>query len=66
MTRIVLALLAVVVLVCTTAGCGGSAHTSSSTTSTRTLMDLRSIGQLRRAFNSASGEPRLIVLVSPT
>ena len=46
-------------------GCGGSRHTASVGT-TRTLTDLHNINQLRTAFNSASGEPRLIVLMSPT
>ena len=46
------------------AGCGGSSHTAS--TSKRTLSDLRDIGQLKTAFNAASDEPRLIVLISPT
>jgi hypothetical protein len=49
-------------------GCGSSGTNSSHQTAAtpRTLTDLHSIGQLQRAFNSASGEPRLIVLVSPT
>jgi hypothetical protein len=34
--------------------------------SKRTITDLHSINQLRTAFNRASGEPRLIVLMSPT
>jgi hypothetical protein len=32
----------------------------------RQLTDLRDIGQLRSLFNTRSGEPRLILLVSPT
>jgi ABC-type glycerol-3-phosphate transport system substrate-binding protein len=32
----------------------------------RQLNDLRDIGELRSLFNTRSGEPRLIVLVSPT
>ena len=62
------------------AGCGGSkmtapeheASTSSSGSTTRAapssprLTDLRDIGQLRSLFNTRSGEPRLILLVSPT
>jgi hypothetical protein len=32
----------------------------------RRLTDLRDIGQLRSLFNTRSGEPRLILLVSPT
>jgi hypothetical protein len=62
------------------AGCGGSesaapeqptsTSSSGSTTpgapSSRQLTDLRDIGQLRSLFNTRSGEPRLILLVSPT
>jgi hypothetical protein len=29
-------------------------------------MDLRNIGQLRSLFNKQTGEPRLILLMSPT
>jgi Flp pilus assembly protein TadD len=47
------------------AGCGGSA-TKTSATQERTLTDLQDISQLRSAFQKASGEPRLVVLVSPT
>jgi len=32
----------------------------------RQLTDLRDIGQLRSLFNTRSGEPRLILLASPT
>jgi len=32
----------------------------------RQLTDLRDIGELRSLFNTRSGEPRLILLVSPT
>jgi putative heme degradation protein len=46
-------------------GCGGSS-TRTSTASRRQLTDLHSIGELRSAFRTASAEPRLIVLVSPT
>jgi hypothetical protein len=62
------------------AGCGGGNKaappqplTTSAATSTtsgvpgpRQLTDLRDIGQLRSLFNTQSGEPRLILLVSPT
>jgi hypothetical protein len=47
-------------------GCGGSHSTSSATGSKRTLTNLQNIDQLKTAFNTASGEPRLIILVSPT
>jgi hypothetical protein len=61
------------------AGCSGGKNAASqppttaapgSTTSgvpgPRQLTDLRGIGQLRSLFNTRSGEPRLIVIVSPT
>jgi hypothetical protein len=62
------------------AGCSGGKNTapqqSRSTSATgsttsgvpgpRQLTDLRDIGQLRSLFNTRSGEPRLILLVSPT
>jgi ABC-type glycerol-3-phosphate transport system substrate-binding protein len=62
------------------AGCSGgntnasqqppSTSAAQSTTSgvpgPRQLTDLRDIGQLRSLFNTRSGEPRLILLVSPT
>lgn len=46
-------------------GCGGSGH-ATSTSPKRTLTNLHGINQLRTAFNNASGEPRLVVLISPT
>ena len=48
------------------AGCGGSHSNSSTTTSERALTNLQNVDQLKTAFNTASGEPRLIILVSPT
>jgi hypothetical protein len=62
------------------AGCSGSkngapqqsASTSAAGSTTsgvpgpRQLTDLRDIGQLRSLFNTRSGEPRLILLASPT
>ena len=62
------------------AGCSGgksaapqqppSTSAAQSTTSgvpgPRQLVDLRDLGQLRSLFNTRSGEPRLILLVSPT
>ena len=76
MTRVPhLALLAALAL----AGAGCAAGTSRSATTgagqpaaasvspaPQQLTDLRDIGQLRTLFNGASGEPRLIILVSPT
>jgi nitrous oxide reductase accessory protein NosL len=46
------------------AGCSGASRQP--VPGPRQLTDLRDIGQLRSLFNSRSGEPRLIVLVSPT
>jgi ABC-type glycerol-3-phosphate transport system substrate-binding protein len=46
-------------------GCGGSS-TRTSATSQQRLTDLRNISQLEDAFQTASDQPRLIVLVSPT
>ena len=59
-----LLLAAAVVVFVVASGCGGSRGNSSATT--HKLTDLHSIGQLQRAFNSASDEPRLVVIVSPT
>ena len=74
-----LALIALV-LALVAAGCSGgnkaapkqSAPTSAAGSTTsglpgpRHLTDLRDIGQLRSLFNTRSGEPRLILLASPT
>jgi hypothetical protein len=46
-------------------GCGGNS-TKTSATSRQRLTDLHSISQLQTAFRKASGQPRLIVLLSPT
>ena len=67
------------VLALVTAGCSSgnkaaakqspSTSAAGSTTSGapgRQLTDLRDIGQLRSLFNTRSGEPRLILLASPT
>jgi len=61
------------------AGCGSGQHSqaqsqqtrqgstaSSKSSGPRQLTDLRDIGQLRSLFNTRSGEPRLILLASPT
>ena len=66
MSRSALAALLPAVVMVVVAGCGGGHSTSSPTTSKRTLTDQHSINQLQTAFNTASNEPRLIVLVSPT
>jgi hypothetical protein len=50
-----------------TAGCGGSHSKAAPTHRTpATPPQLTSIAQLRSAFNREAGEPRLIVLISPT
>ena len=66
MSRSALTAFVLAVVIFVVAGCGGSHSTTSSGTSTRTLTNLRNINQLQTAFNTASGEPRLILLVSPT
>ena len=60
MSRLGLAIV-LVALAVTAGACGGS-----STKQSQSLADLRGIAELQAAFNRASGEPRLIVLVSPT
>jgi hypothetical protein len=59
-----LGLAAILLVVLAVAGCGGGKQ--SSATRPRGLADLHDIGQLRSLFNTRSGEPRLIVLASPT
>ena len=56
----------VVVAVALAAGGCGSSERQSTARSAHTLTDVHDIAQLRQAFNTASGEPRLIVIVSPT
>jgi hypothetical protein len=77
MTRLALFALALALLA---AGCSGSKKaapqppssrsavqsTTSGAAGPRQLIDLRDIGQLRSLFNTRSGEPRLILLASPT
>jgi ABC-type glycerol-3-phosphate transport system substrate-binding protein len=74
-----LALIALV-LALVAAGCSGgnkaapqqspptsaAGSTTSGVPGPRQLTDLRDIGQLRSLFNTRSGEPRLILLASPT
>jgi hypothetical protein len=50
----------------TASSCGGGTSHPVGAVPKRQLIDLHTIGQLQTAFNTASGEPRLIVLVSPT
>jgi hypothetical protein len=66
MNRLLLVGLAAAAAALLGSGCGGSGRGHQAATAQRTLTDLHSINQLQRAFNAASGEPRLIMLVSPT
>ena len=77
MTRLAVFALALALLA---AGCSGGKNaappqpastsaagpTASGMPGPRQLTDLRDIGQLRSLFNTRSGEPRLILLASPT
>jgi ABC-type glycerol-3-phosphate transport system substrate-binding protein len=64
MTRVaMIALVAAAALAAT--GCGGSS-TKTPATSQQRLTDLHTISQLQTAFQTASDQPRLIVLLSPT
>jgi ABC-type glycerol-3-phosphate transport system substrate-binding protein len=53
----------VIALSLVAAGCGGS---SSSTRKTAGLTNLQSVDQLQKLFVEHAGEPRLILLMSPT
>ena len=68
MKRIAITAAVAVALVLVAVGCGGHKGTAGSgpQASARGLVDLRGVGQLRSLFNSRSGEPRLILLASPT
>ncbi len=59
MIRLALTALAASLLLAA-AGCGGKSASPAKLTS------LRDVGQLRSAFNARAGQPRLIVLLSPT
>jgi hypothetical protein len=61
MTRLLAFLAGTLVLAGT--ACSGGNHPSASAGAPR---ELHSIGELRAAFNAHAGEPRLVVLVSPT
>ena len=64
MTRpAMIALVAAVVLAAS--GCGGNS-TKNPASSQQRLTDLHNISQLRTAVQTASDQPRLLVLVSPT
>jgi len=58
-TRVLLLVLVALALT----ACGEHRQTSGAA---RSITDLHDISQLRSAFDTASGEPRLIVIVSPT
>jgi hypothetical protein len=63
----VLARLLGIVLVClVAAGCGGSSSDGEQQAAGGPLTDLAEIDQLRTAFNEKQGQPRLVVLLSPT
>ncbi len=49
-----------------TAATSATGSTASLVPGPEQLTDLRNIGQLRSLFNTRSGEPRLILLASPT
>jgi hypothetical protein len=60
-------LLAIAVLVLLVAACGHGTGAPERTAAPKpSLTDLRDIAQLRSLFNARAGEPRLIILVSPT
>jgi hypothetical protein len=59
-------LLALALLALAVAGCGTSRAPGPQAQPSPQLTDLRDISELRSAFNARSGEPRLILLVSPT
>ena len=79
MTRLASATAAVLLLLAA-AGCGSAHHSQAQTRQTKQVStasspssgtasgprQLRDIGQLRSLFNTRSGEPRLILLASPT
>jgi ABC-type glycerol-3-phosphate transport system substrate-binding protein len=48
------------------AACGGSSRTPATRASASSVPQLRSIEQLRAAFNAHASMPRLVVLISPT
>jgi hypothetical protein len=64
-----LALLFGLLVVLTTSACGSGGKQASpptKATAAGSVRNLRSIGELRAAFNAHPAEPRLIVLISPT
>jgi hypothetical protein len=65
MSRLLVLTVAVVTLAAS-AGCGGGRHAAAAPSGAGSPRVLHSIGELRTAFNAHQGEPRLIVLVSPT
>ena len=64
-------LLAVALAAVILAACGSSEHSRAPQTEpggsrTVAVRDVKSVDQLRTLFNAQSGQPRLIVLASPT
>lgn len=64
-------LLAVALVAVTLAACGSNDHspapqTESGGSKSAAVRDVTSVNQLRTLFNAQSGQPRLIVLASPT
>lgn len=60
-------MLAAVLVAPLLAGCGGGGGKHAATGAAQaTLTDVHSTAQFRSLFNQASGEPRLVVIVSPT
>ena len=64
------AIIAALLVLVTCTGCGSSSTAKSrpsdaSPTAPR-LTDIKSVGELRTSFNAHAGEPRLILLMSPT
>jgi hypothetical protein len=68
MNRIGITVAVAAALLLLASGCQGKKGTASSgqQVSGEKLTDLRDVGELRALFNSRSGEPRLILLASPT
>jgi hypothetical protein len=54
------------VVVLMLAACGGGSKPSTTGASTSSVPQLRSVEQLRAAFNAHASMPRLVVLLSPT
>ena len=64
--RSTIALAALLLLIAASCGSGHSANTGAGTSASGTPPQLKNIRQLQTAFNSASREPTLVVLIAPT